>query len=295
MAGSPVLHNPFSQNNARSTGPQFNDPGKHAPQNQPRQADQTFNNNDNNNSADGSLITGFDDDNNQNPGLDSNDNNNNNDEYEFDQKTGKKIKKARDPMLDFDNLWEPNEIDPDNPPEEFAGYLPNIDPKVFGERVNQMDFARNIKPELLQAIAAGGDGALKALPEVINMMGRQFFTQTFNASKNMTAAGLTSVEKRFMNDLIPTSIRDSFIDENVGQNNELAKDPKFAPIVKLMTNQYRNKFPKASATDINTAVNAYLETLQKTPTKKVTRKTPDNATKLRQGDGGADWEAWMNT
>lgn len=277
-SGSNVLFNPFTS--ARTEGPQFADPGKRSPTDGLRQADQTLDANDPSKQQ-RSLITGAEDD----PDA-------------IDPKTGKaKAKASDDPMLDFEQLWDDAPIDKDNPPKTFEGYLPKIDPKAFQERVNSTDFARNIKPETLAKITKGDPEVGEALNEMINSIGRQAFSMSFNASSKMTQSGLDSAEKRFMGELVPGIVNDRMLDDSLVSGNDLMRNPKFAPLVRSLKSQYQTKFPKAAPQDITAAIGAYLEDMVGTVTKKKTKDSTvvdDNTKKLKQGDGSANWEEWLN-
>lgn len=277
-SGSNVLFNPFQQ--AKNEGPQFADAGKRSPTEGLRQSDQNLDPN-KDPSQNRSLVTGAEDDPNA-----------------IDPKTGKpKSAASDDPMLDFEKLWDDAPIDKDNPPAKFEGYLPKIDPKQFQDRVNTTDFARNIKPETLAKITKGDPEVGEALNEMINSIGRQAFSMSFNASSKMTQSGLDSAERRFMGELVPGIVNDRMLDDSLVSGNDLMRNPKFAPLVRSLKSQYQTKFPKATPQDITTAIGAYLEDMVGTVTKKKTKDSAvvdDNTKKLKQGDGSANWEEWLN-
>lgn len=272
--GSNILRNPFAQ--ARNDGPQFDDQGKRAPINQQQQTRQD------------SSITDL----NHPEGFippEGNENINDN-----TNKNKKKTGEGDDPMLQFDTLWDDAPIDKDNPPKEFKGYLPEIDDKAFGDRVNQMDFSKSIKPEVMAAIMKGGEEAAGAWPELINSIGRSTFRMAFNASSKMTKASLDNVEKRFMDDLIPNSIQSRMVDDSLVEGNELAANPKYAPMYKSVRAQYAKKFPKATPTQISDATKAYMGNFVKDATKKDI-VVDDNTKLLQKGSGDANWSEWLDT
>lgn len=267
--GSNILQNPFA--NARSNGPQFNDPGKRSPASgngqdpNPRSPTNTNNN-------DG-FIPPTNDPANPNP-----------------QKTGD----SDDPMLQFDKLWEDAPVDPKAPvPKEFKGYLPEIDPKAFSDRVDQMDFSNAVDPEITAAILKGGQDAADAYPKLMNSLGRAIFKQTFNASSKMTDAVSRNVEKRFMDDLIPNSIQNRIIDDTLVNDNKLAGDPKYAPLFASVKAQMTKKFPKATPQQVSTATKAYMDDYIANATKK-DNVVDDNTKLLQKGSGDADWGAWLD-
>lgn len=270
--GSNILRNPFAS--AKVEGPQFDDPGKRSPTG--------GNGQQGGNGGNGNSPTNLDD----NPGFVAPGGDGN--------KGGKQDNGAGDdPMLQFDTLWEDNAPDPKAPKkEEFTGYLPKIDDKAFGDRVNQMDFSKAVKPETMAAIMKGGEEAAAAYPDLINTIGRQAFKMAFNASSKMTEATSRNLEKRFMDDLIPNSIQSRIVDDTVEANNELASNPKYAPLYKQIKARYTTKFPKANPKQVADATKAYMDDYIKNATKK-DDVIEDNTKKLQKGSGDADWSTWM--
>jgi hypothetical protein len=272
--GSSVLRNPFA--NSQSTGPTFNEPGKRAPMDNNQGGGQGSNNSGN----DGSIT-----DLGENDGFNApNQRGNNN--------ADKKQVNSDDPMSGLDNLWDNPPIDEKNKKPEFKGYLPEIDPKKFQEQLGNIDFSRNINPDTLAAFGRGGEDAMKALPDLINSIGRQTFSMAFNASSRMTKAGLDSVEKRFMDDLIPGAISDRLTDDELSGASELARHPKYAPMYRQVKSQLTARYPKATPQQIVEATNKYLSDFANDSTKPK-ETTPDNTKLLKSGAGDADWEAWL--
>lgn len=203
-----------------------------------------------------------------------------------------------DPLLQFDSLWQPNK-DKDgkvieDTPTNNGAYLPPIDNKKLGELVGRMDFTRSLDPALLQAVSKGGEEGTAAMMKIINSVGQQSFTASFQAATRLAEQGFVSAKDRFMAD-VPNHIRDQFVDTGLAESMELMNDPAFAPVVKSVKDQYLRKFPKASSTDVSKAVAQYFEKMKEKLTKKEENQDsiPDNQRKLRQGAPDADFSTWL--
>jgi hypothetical protein len=274
QTGSNVLRNPFA--NARVDAPNFNEPGKRSPtdgsqQRQPGDQQQQVRS-----PTDLTQNDGFQPD----LGKDNGDN--------------KPKVDSNDPMSGLDNLWDDVPVDPKAPvKKDFKGYLPDIDPTKFAEQVGQVDFAGKIDPKHFQAVAKGGDEAIAAMAEIVNQIGRNTFSMSFNAASKMANAGFSNVESRFMNDLIPNSINNRIVDDTVTSGNELARDPKYAPMFRSVKEQFARKYQKATPQQIAEATNQYMQRFVTDATKSKTPAQDDNTTRLKKGDGNADWMEWI--
>jgi hypothetical protein len=205
-----------------------------------------------------------------------------------------------DPMLNFDSLWQNpvdkdgNEIQEDNTPKS---YLPAINPEKFGQMLEKLDFTRSITPEEEEIIGKGGPESVKTLRQVMNKVNRQSFATMFNAFAKITETGFHNASDRFMSE-VPNHVREMMTDNELAGSNPLLKLPAFAPMVKSIRNQYQKRFPKASPSEVTTAVNAYfdkmyqdMEGVKKGSKQKGEQRT--NEELVSSGAPEADFEAWL--
>jgi hypothetical protein len=209
-----------------------------------------------------------------------------------------KNKDGDDSLPNLDSMWEDEPEDPDNPrKEEPTTFLPPMDGKKLGEILGRLDFTKSIKPETWTKIKAGGDDAVGALQEVLNGTLRQALAVGFNASSRLVETGLSSAKDRFTGS-IPDHVKDIMVENSLTESNPFMTDPVFAPTVKLIRERIQNRFPKATPKQVETAVNSYFDKMYERGTEvrktKQTQQAPDNRQKLRSGDAGADFEAWLN-
>jgi len=204
---------------------------------------------------------------------------------------------GNDPLMDFGKLWQNEPADPNkqtqNQPDTF---LPALDPAKLKEHIGRMDFSKVISPEHSQAIAAGGEGAAKAVGEIINGVARTVMESAFTASHKLVESGLKSAKTRFDSG-IPDYVKNIMVENNLSSSNPIMADPAFAPIVEGVRSQFQAKHPKATPAQIEKAVNSYFEEMGKRLSKKeadAANAQPTNTQKIRSGDPNADWEDWFN-
>lgn len=205
-----------------------------------------------------------------------------------------------DPLLQFDSLWQPNkdkdgkDIVPDN--SKPKSYLPTIDSTKFEAMVGKMDFTRDFSPEEMEAFN-GQDPAQRtaAFGSMMNKVARRAFSSSFAAANKIAEQGLAGARDRFVGE-IPEHVRGMMTDSELSGSVSITSNPAFAPLVDNVKKQYLQKFPKATATQVNTAVKQYFDHLGAELNKKSSKNedSPDNSKKLRQGNPDADFMEWIS-
>lgn len=198
-----------------------------------------------------------------------------------------------DPMMDFSKVWETEPVDPDKPKPKKKSYVADIDPKALTESVGKMDFTKNISQEDKAAMLAGGEEGFGAMMRVINAASRQAVATTYQAGNKMVAQALEAAEAGFL-EKVPGHVKNQLVDNSLSANPIMA-DPAYAPLVEATKQQFLGKYPKATASQVNTAVTAYFDDMAAKMTKKPTAAEKTNTDKLRAGDTSADWMDWAAT
>ncbi len=207
---------------------------------------------------------------------------------------------GRDSLSDFSKLWEDAPVDPKNPPKQDTGYLPVIDSKALSQYFDQLDFTKSITPEELNAITAGGESAAKALPQILNKSLRQAGLTLFNASRKMVEQGLGIASDRFSGN-VPNLVRDVMTKDGLTSSNPMMQNPAYAPVVDAVRQRFQSQYPKATPSQIETAVNQYFDkwmedmgtAKQKKDANDPAKQTADAEAARRQGSPNADFEAWF--
>lgn len=217
------------------------------------------------------------------------------------QQQNKQTDTGDDPLLNFSSLWQPDMDEKTGQPKvkqdnSKKSYLPSIDPKKFEEMVGKMDFTRDFTPEDIEAVKAGGDGAVQALANMMNGVGRRAFSSSFAAANKIAEQGFSGAKDRFMSE-VPDHVREMMIDSELHGSEEFMKNPALAPIVSTVKKQYLQKFPKASPAEINSAIKQYFSYLGGELNKSKpdpNKQQDDNASRLRKGDVNADFMEWIS-
>lgn len=159
------------------------------------------------------------------------------------------------PLDAFSKLWEtdPNAATPAN-----TSVFGEVDPKKFMEAAGKVDFAKAIKPEMLQAIQAGGEDGMKAFAAAMNSVAQNVYAQASFASTKITEQAMQKAREAFIAE-IPQHIRSSTASESLRAENPIFSHPAAAPILEAVQSRMQVKFPNASAAELTAMAKTYLE------------------------------------
>jgi hypothetical protein len=158
------------------------------------------------------------------------------------------------PLADFAKLWEPDATKPAAQDSVFG----NLDPAKIFEAAKSANFAGAINPEVLQSVAAGGEGAVQALQSAINSATQAAFAQsTLAATKLIEQAISKSQESQLKN--LPDLVRKHTAADSLLAENPALSNPAAAPIIQAIQAQLSTKFPQASTSELTTMAKKYLE------------------------------------
>lgn len=151
------------------------------------------------------------------------------------------------PLAEFEKLWE---TDPNAPTQKFdPTTLFNLDQAKMDAALQQVDFTSGIKPEELQAVVSGGEGAVQALAGLLNKVGRQALAANTKVGANMIQAALGKVDGG-LDSRIQNQVKLSQVQSSLMQDNPALSSPAVAPLVELMKQQFTAKYPTASPQEI---------------------------------------------
>lgn len=148
------------------------------------------------------------------------------------------------PLDEFKDLWQndPNAKPPVKEP------LFNIDPAKLAAAAKGNDFTKAITPEMMQAIAAGGEGAVAATLAAMNAMSQKTFGDSALATTKIVEQALEKQSKQFQ-EMLPNLIKNQNLSENLRNTNPIFNHPAAAPILDMFKNQVAQKFPNATAAE----------------------------------------------
>lgn len=158
------------------------------------------------------------------------------------------------PLDEFKDLWntDPNSKSPD-------------DPRIFGQvngdallnTAKQMDFAKDITPEDLAAISAGGETASQALLKIVNAVQQRGYAQSTYAATQLIEQAIEKASARFQTQ-IPQMLRNQNT-QNLIKEDPVMSHPAAQPLINSLVNQFQVKFPEASPAQLQEYARSYLQ------------------------------------
>lgn len=175
------------------------------------------------------------------------------------------------PLDKFNDIWETDATKTSEQPM-FAA-----DPEKIMAAARQQDFSKLIKPEQLQAITQGGEGATKAFVEAMNSVAQATYAQSAMATTKLIEAALSKQESK-INSSLPDMIKRHRVGESLIDENPALKHAAAQPIISALQQQLVQKYPNATSTEIQSLVNEYMINLSKAfiPEKKESSESKSN-------------------
>lgn len=160
------------------------------------------------------------------------------------------------PLEQFGKLWETPPVDPNAPNQEPA----QITPDKIMEAAGKVDFSKVLSQTDLQAIAAGGEGAIQALSGVLNKTMQTSYGHSAVAASKIVEQAVAQAEQRFAAKL-PTLINSQTSKSDLVSGNKALSNPAVAPLVEMVHNQFVQKFPNSTPAEIAALTQDYMKTV----------------------------------
>lgn len=175
------------------------------------------------------------------------------------------------PLDQYKTLWE-NEPNKDG---ESTEQQPLTNEQV-SKAMEGADFSKGMDANLLAAIAAGGEEAQKALPQILNAMARQVMTQSTLVNNKLTeqavAAAIAKQQKS-----MPSLLRQQQATDHLKSKNPLFDNPAVKPVMEAARDQLLLKHPNATTAEITDMVHNFVSAMGESfAPKKVTKASPDD-------------------
>lgn len=173
---------------------------------------------------------------------------------------GGESKEPVNPMDKFKDIWQPA-TDADGKPKASSkkSVMPKIDPAKIMEFASKQDFKKFVKPETLAAISKGGDEGMAAFAQAMQDIGSSTFASATTASAHMMQAALERQAADF-EERSEERFKKFSLKENLGNKNPVLKHPAAQPIVEALQSVLSNKFPQASAQELQSTAEEFLTT-----------------------------------
>jgi hypothetical protein len=162
-----------------------------------------------------------------------------------------------DPANPLDQFKDMFAVDPNAKPVE-KEKLFNVDPAKLQQAAKGNDFTKVISPEMMQAIAAGGEGAVAATLAAMNAMSQKSFADSALATTKIVEQALEKQQKAFEKQL-PSLIKNQNLSENLRNSSPIFNHPAAAPILDMFKNQVAQKYPNATAAEQQKMAQEYVQ------------------------------------
>ena len=185
----------------------------------------------------------------------------------------------------FNDLWKPVESPAGG---DNTGTF-NVDPKQLMEAARKIDFTKVIQPAQLQAIAAGGEGAMQAFAQTLNTVAQTVYAQNAHATSKIVEQAVDRA-KEAMRTEMPQHIKRLNVSESLRADNPALSHPAAAPILGALEQQITMKFPNASSAEISRMATEYLVGFSNAMQKPASQ----NSQSQQQNSKETDWSAYLS-
>lgn len=156
------------------------------------------------------------------------------------------------PLDTFSDMWKTDATSGNQ-----AQPLFNIDQAKMMEAARQQDFTKLISQEQMQAVLAGGEGAMQAFTAVLNIVGQDVYARSAMATTKLIEGAVNKTNKT-MTDSLPDMIKRHNVSNGLREDNPALNHPAAQPIVSALEAQMTMKYPNASAREIRNMVTDYM-------------------------------------
>jgi hypothetical protein len=187
------------------------------------------------------------------------------------------------PLEQFADIWQTPAPDASQDPSFFA----NVDPAKLMASAKKVDFAKTLTPEMLAAVAAGGEPAQKAFVQAMNAVAQTVYAQSALATTKIVDQALSKYQTSY-DARLPNLVKGLSANESLVTENPIFSNPALQPIVQGLQQQFQRKNPSASAAEIKQQISAYFNAVGMQFAPKVEPTPQQKAAASEQ-----DWSAFL--
>lgn len=190
------------------------------------------------------------------------------------------------PLDAYKDLWENKPPAEGSSPEFDPSNMFNTDPAKMREAMQQIDFTKSINPADMEQVLQGGEGAVKALVNILNSTNRETLNAAIMASANMVQSGFTRAVPA-LDGRVNRQVRDHQVTSQLQETNPALNHPAAQPMIQAVKAQLLQKYPQASSAEITRMTNEYVGGFAATFAAKP-EATPQSSSKE------TDWSQYMS-
>lgn len=178
--------------------------------------------------------------------------------------TSTQEQKPENPLDKFADLWETSGDDKGNTEQPANNQLTA---ESMQKALDKVDLTQNaMTPEVMQAIAAGGEDAMKALPGLLNAVAKQTMTQSVLVNQQIMAKEIAKAREEATAN-IPDLVRQQATANHLKDTNPALTNPAIKPFIDGAIDKLRQKHPNATPQELtdmtSDLMTAISETFQK--------------------------------
>lgn len=194
---------------------------------------------------------------------------------------------ATTPLDAFSNLWETPKVDPNSPQVDPNNYFATLDPAKVMESAKKVNFAnQQVTPEMLAEVAKGGEGAVKAMMQLINQSSQAVYGQSALATASIVQKALDAQREQFQKQL-PGILKSQLVSDSLATENPIFKNPALQPMVEMARTQILQKFPNATQAEVKQQVVDFFSAMQGA-------LAPKPAKSNSKSSNDTDWDEWVS-
>lgn len=196
------------------------------------------------------------------------------------------------PLDSFKNFWD-NPVDAEGKPvapaaDPLATPVFTFDQTKITESAKALDFTKDINPELVARVSAGGADGTAALMELLNQVQQKAFVAATMNTGNMVNSALLK-QGAAVKSSLPQSIRMTQLADLPVENQALSH-PAAQPLVTTLRQVAASKNPNAAPAEIAKQVDDLLGGLMQA----MMEATPQAvAKKTEAAKADVNWDSWM--
>lgn len=195
---------------------------------------------------------------------------------------------TKNPLDAFKDLWETPKTDPNAPIQE---NMFNVDPVKLREAAGKVDFSQVVTPDVRAAIAKGGEEGVAASLNAMNSMSQTLYAQSALATTKIVERAINEAHSKWNADL-PGHIKRHNVGNSLREENPALNHEAVKPLTSALEAQFVQKFPNATAAEINAMAKDYLkQTFQAVfPDMK---ETPKEAPGAKKKPAETNWDEFL--
>ena len=181
----------------------------------------------------------------------------------------------------FKDLWNtgPNEGDGQVAAPEFT-------PESLQKVMSKANFAKDINPEHLAAITAGGEGAAQALANIMDSVAKQVMVQATLVSNKIGEQALQRERDNF-NASLPGLLRAQTTTDHLRTTNPLFSNPAVKPVIEAVQTNLLRQYPNATPDEVTKMTQDFVVTMGES-------FAPKAAINSNSPNADIDWDKYLD-